>query len=276
MVSRIALALIITLPTAFAGVLVEERTEPMDGGQAEMTRIRLENDRVRVESSQGGEANVFIYRGDIQTMYMINPGNRTYREMSKQDLEKMMGQVNDQMSQMQKMMEEKLQGMPPQQRAMIEQMMKQKMGGMGGPAAAPAQQARTVYTKVASGETVNQWTTDKYEGQRNGQKEMEVWTTGWQEFGITQADFQVFQDLAEFFRGLAPQIGDEMFQVGSAEAEQEQGFAGVPVRRLFYRNGNPYRRSEVTQVTRQDFEAALFEPPQDYRKEAMPTMPGAR
>ena len=46
---------------------------------------------------------------------------------------------------------------------------------------------------------------------------------------------------------------------------------------IYYRNGAPYQQVDVTQVTRQSsFEDALFEPPDGYRREAMPQMPGAR
>jgi hypothetical protein len=264
------LFLALTTPLLFAGVLIEETTQPLSGqGTATTVRIHLDQDRARIESEAGGRPHVIIYRADRQTMYMINPAEKSYREMTNQDLEKMGGQI----SQMQKMMEEKMKNMPPEQRQMMEQIMKQRMGGAGMPA---AQQPQTVYQKVASGETVNQWTADKYEGLRAGRKEMEVWTTGWNEFGVTQSDFRVFQDLGEYFKKLSPQMNDDMFRIGSAQAESQQGYSGVPVRRIFYRNGSPYQKSEVTRVTRQDFERILFEPPDGFRKETMPAMPGAQ
>jgi hypothetical protein len=203
-------------------------------------------------------------------MYMINPADKSYREMTKQNLEA----VGDQMSQMQKMMAEKMKDMPPQQRQMMEQMMKQRMGGAAG--AGAAAQPPMIYKKVASGETVNQWTTDKYEGLRGGQKEIEMWTTGWTEFGVTQNDFRVFQDLAAFFKKLSPGMDDSMFKIGSAQTESGQGFSGVPVRRISYRNGSPDQKFEVTRIVREDFDKILFEPPAGYRKEAMPAMPGPR
>ncbi len=265
------LGLILAAPFCLAGVLIEETTQPLSGqGTSATTRIFLDQERARIESETGGRPHVIIYRADRQTMYMINSAEKTYREMTRQELEKMGTQV----SEMQKMMEEKMKNMPAQQRQMMEQIMKQRMGGAGGMTAAP--QPVTIYRKVASGEAVNQWTADKYEGIRGGQKEMDVWTTGWNEFGVTQNDFRVFQELGEFFKNFNPQMDDEMFKIGSAQADGEQGYSGVPVRRVSYRNGSPYQKSEVTQVKRQEFESNLFEPPDGFRKEAMPSMPGPR
>lgn len=261
----------------FAGILVEQTTKGLTGGGGSDTSIiRLENNRVRIEGSNGGRSHVMIYRADRETMYMIDPAAKTYREMTKQDLEKMMGQASQQMSQMQKMMEEQMKNMPPERRQMVEQMMKQKMGQMPGVAAAATETSRTTYRKVASGETIGQWTCDKYEGTRDGQKQSELWTTNWAGLGVSIDDFRVFQDLARFFERLNPSMADQMFRIGP-EAESEQGYAGVPVRRIYYRNGVPYQQVDVTQVTRQSsFEDPLFEPPDGYRREAMPQMPGAR
>jgi hypothetical protein len=261
----------------FAGILVEQTTKGLTGGGGSDTSIiRLENNRVRIEGSNGGRSHVMIYRADRETMYMIDPAAKTYREMTKQDLEKMMGQASQQMSQMQKMMEEQMKNMPPERRQMVEQMMKQKMGQMPGVAAAAAETSRTTYRKVASGETIGQWTCDKYEGTRDGQKQSDVWTTNWAGLGVSMDDFRVFQDLARFFERLNPSMAVQMFRIGP-EAESEQGYAGVPVRSIYYRNGAPYQQVDVTQVTRQSsFEDPLFEPPDGYRREAMPQMPGAR
>ena len=82
---------------------------------------------------------------------------------------------------------------------------------------------------------------------------------------------------AEFFKQLSPQMNDEMFKIGSAPGESDgEIFSGIPVRRIFFRNGGPDRKSEVTRVARQDFDSNLFEAPSGFRKEAMPSMPGMR
>jgi hypothetical protein len=270
-------AFLLAASLGFAGVLVEQTTKSLPGeARSDTSIIRLESNRARIEGSSGGRDHVMIYRADRETMYMIDPAAKTYREMTKQDLEKMMGQANQQMSQMQKMMEEQMKNMPPERRQMVEQMMKQKMGQLPGIGAAAAETSRATYRKVASGETVGQWTCDKYEGTRDGQKQSEVWTTNWAGLGVSMDDFRIFQDLAQFFERLNPSMSDQMFRIGP-EAESEQGYAGVPVRRIYYRNGAAYQQVDVTQVTRQSsFEDTLFEPPAGYKKETMPQMPGGR
>jgi hypothetical protein len=199
-------------------------------------------------------------------MRMLDFSNNTYREMTEQDVK----QMGDSMAQMRQMMEEKLKNMPPQQRQMVEQMMKQKMGAAmpgAGPAVSPV-----VYAKVASGQSVRQWTCDKYEGKRDGQKVWEVCTVDFNQFGVQPSDMRIFQQMADMFKSLAPQGAEDMFKIGFDDQQSDQDFQGVPVERLSFRNGAPHEKFEITEVTRQDIDDALFEVPQGFRKVEMPQM----
>ena len=79
------------------------------------------------------------------------------------------------------------------------------------------------------------------------------------------ADFQVTKQMAEFFRKLVPQGADSMFAVGTPE---EQGYNGVPVRRVTFRNGQQQSISETTEARRENFAASVFEVPAGFQKEA--------
>jgi hypothetical protein len=62
-----------------------------------------------------------------------------------------------------------------------------------------------------------------------------------------------------------PQNADRVFSVGRAD---EQGFSGVPVRRVIW-TGQAQTIVELTDVSRQSFPASTFEVPAGYKKEAM-------
>lgn len=136
-------------------------------------------------------------------------------------------------------------------------------GAMGSP-------AETLYRKVSAGEQIAQWTCDRYEGRRANEKVEEVWTADWKVFGLTADDFAVLQDLAALFKGLSAQMQVDFLPVGAESAESGPGYSGVPVRRISYRNGKTHQKQEITEVSRQDFEDALFEVPAGFRQSQSP------
>ena len=264
-------ACLLLASAAFAqGVVIVENHGPAQGGQKSATKVHIEGDRLFIETQQDGKKQGVLFLGDAKVMRMLDYSNNTYREMTQQDVQ----QMGDSMAQMRQMMEEKLKNMPPQQRQMVEQMMKQKMGAAmpgAGQASSPV-----VYTKVASGQTVRQWSCDKYEGMRDGQKVWEVCAVDFAQFGVDPSDLRVFQGMAEMFKSLVPQGADDLFKIGFDEPQNDQGFQGVPIDRLSFRNGAPHQKYEVLEVTRQDIDDALFEVPQGFKKVEMPKVGGPR
>jgi hypothetical protein len=263
LIAALVLVPVLAAAPAVADVTIVEQHQPAGGGQPSSTTIHLKERRIRVESTASGVASVVIFDGTRETFFMIDERSKSYREMTKEDLEGMMSQVSGMMAQMR----EQLANMPPGQRQALEKMMAGHMAG----AASPAQQT-TVYKKARSGEKVGQWTCDLYEGRREGEKRWDVCTVSPDALGLTAADFAVLQDLASFFRSMAAQLGD-MFAVGTQAADQQPDlFAGVPVLRVAYRDGKPGDRYVLSEVRRGALDAALFQVPAGYKKEAMPTM----
>lgn len=259
--------LLLWLPALTAGVLMVNTQEFYQGSQQPTTtKLRVEGDRIRIEMEGTGKSDVMIFRGDRQVMWIIDHKAKVYREMTKADI----GRLGGRASEIRAMMQEQLKNMPPERRQMVEKMMKSKMSGMGG----AAQPAKTEYTKVASGQEINQWTCDKYEEIREGQKRREVWTAAPDQLGLETSDFKVMQQMAEFIKGFS-QFGREApFRVGSEAAQQEGDYSGVPVRQIFYQDGRPSSKTEIKEVRREDFDASLFELPEGYKKQEMIEMPG--
>ena len=235
------------------GVLIVEKTT--SGGNTKTNQIQIEKDRMRAESA--GDGRTVVFDGTKQVLWLINDGRKSYSEMTKADADRMGSQLNDAMSKMQ----EQLKSLPPEQRAQIEAMMKGR--GMPGMSTAPA---KIEYRKTGA-DKVGSWACDKYEGTRGGQKVSELCTVDPKTLGFAMSDFQVSKQLVEFFGKIVPQGADAMFSIGTPE---EQGFSGVPVRRISFSNGQQQSVSEISAVSRQTFPASVFEVPAGYQKEAAP------
>jgi Domain of unknown function (DUF4412) len=185
-------------------------------------------------------------------LWLIDEDKKTYNEMTKADVDRLGGQVQDAMA----MVQAQLANMPPAQRAQIEAMMK----GRGMTLAAPVQ--KTEYRRAGT-DTVGKWACDKYEGFQNNQKTSEVCAVDPAAIGFSPADFEVSRQLGEFFRKLMPQNADQLFTFGKAE---EQGFNGIPVRRKTTVAGRE-TTVELTDFSRQTFPDSTFAVPSGFQKQ---------
>jgi hypothetical protein len=242
-------------------VFVEKETR---NGQSGTNQIQLDKNHMRAESNDNGSSRAFIFDGTKQTAYIIDATKKTYTEITKADADRLRGQVDSAMSQMQA----QLANLPPEQRAVVEQMMR----GRGGLPGANAPQAPKIQYRAAGPDKAGQWTCTKYEGYVGQQKTAEVCTVDPKAFGLTASDFDVAKQLADFMKSMVPTAAEKMFLNGTV---QDQGFAGIPVKRTSYSNGAVDSVSEIMDVRHEAIPVSTFDPPAGFRKEALPT-PGAR
>jgi hypothetical protein len=234
------------------GILIAQKMTSASG-TVTTHQIEIEKTRMRAESeAAGGHKMKMVFDGTAQVMRTIDDEAKTYTEMSKADMDKMSAQMSGAMAQMQ----EQMKNMPPEARKRIEAAM-QGRGVPGGGATAP-----TEYKKIGT-DKVGKWTCDKYEGTRAGEKVSELCTVPPATLGFTSGDFEVTKQMAEFFSKLVPQGGDQMFKIGSPTAN---GFSGLPVRTVIFRNGAPSITSEITDASRQNFSDSIFAVPAGYTK----------
>jgi hypothetical protein len=161
-------------------------------------------------------------------------------------------------------MQEQMKNMTPEQRAMVEQAMRGR-GGMPGampPAAAPARPQ----FRPAGSDKVGQWSCSKYEGFRGEEKISEVCTVDPKDLGLAASDFDVAKQLADFLKTISPQSADQNVIIGTPE---DQGFSGVPVRRISYLNGKVSSTSELKEVKHETFPTSTFEVPAGFTKQAL-------
>jgi hypothetical protein len=257
-----------TISLCGAAVLVAGQLHAADGiiitqtttvsGKARTSRVQITKDRMRTEMvSSSGEAEAVVFDGARQVLWIINYDKKTYTELTKADIDRIGGQLNDTMAKLQ----EQLKNLPPERRAQMEQMLK----GRGLPGTSSGA-AKTEYRRAGT-DKVSKWPCVKYEGYRNNQKTSELCTVEPDALGVGPGDFEITQQIGEFFKGLAPQMADRILTIGTAD----QGFTGVPVRRLTTSQGGGVEMlTELSDVSRQNIPDSAFVLPPDLTKSAIP------
>jgi hypothetical protein len=221
-----------------------EKKDPMS------INLWLDKDRVRMEGMGQG---YMIYRGDKELFWMVNEKDKTYTEMTKKDMEEVAGKMDEAM----KKLNEQMAKMPPEQREMMEKMMKGMKGGQ------PGAVSKTTYKKLG-GETVNGWSCDNYEGDRDGEKKSEVCFAAVKKTDITEADVQVLKDMAGFFSKMAKSI--ETFIPTATDNSVPKG---LPVRTVSFKDGKPSAKTEVKEIKKENLSADKFELPAGLTKKNM-------
>jgi hypothetical protein len=259
-VAALGAAMILSAGTSAAadGILIAQKMTSATG-TVTTHQIEIEKTRMRAESEgAGGRKTKIVFDGTAQVMRTIDDDAKTYSEMSKADMDKMSAQMSGAMAQMQ----EQMKNMPPEARKRMEAAM-QGRGMPGGAVATP-----TEYKKIGT-DKVGKWACDKYEGTRDGEKVSELCTVPPATLGFTPADFEVTRQMAEFFSKLMPQGSEQMFRIGSPAAN---GFSGLQVRTVIFRNGAPSLTMEITDASRLTFPDSIFAVPAGYTKRDL--MPG--
>ena len=242
---------------AQAGIIVKS-VERSGQKKIEMeTTMMVDQNKLRIESNEKDEQNVVIFRGDKKVFWVLKTSDKTYVEMTQEDL----AELKAQMDNMQKMMAEQMKNMPEEQRKMMEKMMPSAAGA--------AKKMKTDYKKKGSGEKVGKWSCDHYEGFRDGKKTGELWTASWDQIGLKRSDMSAFKQMAEFFEAIS-QDASEFMKIGSEEWEKEQGLSGVPVRWIDMEDGQTDSQGEIKEIRKQDIKASLFDIPSGYEKEDNP------
>lgn len=211
---------------------------------------------MRLEMSGEDLDKIAIFRMDREALWFINVEEKTYLEITKQDLEAIRAKMENAM----KMYEEQMKNMPPEQREMMAAMMKDKM---------PEKAPEISYKKTASGEKVNQWVCDKYEGYAEGKKHMDIWTADWKRLGLDPDDFKVMQEMGEFFKELVKGRAPFFFKVGTDNGDDGQFFSGLPIKTIVYSENQTTHTTEIMEMKEQEFAPSLFELPEGFKKEEL-------
>ena len=240
---------------AWSGMVMVYEQETYGRPGKETTTVYMGKDRMRTETKGSGRDQVFIFRGDRKLFWMIDNKEGTYTEMTREDVKKLKGRMDEAM----KTYEEQMKNVPPEQRKMMEAMMKDRM---------PQQPPRTAYRKVASGVKVNRWVCDRYDGYLGKEKKEEVWTADPGQFDLRPEEFQVFDDVRDFMEEFSKE-SMPFFRIEKDAGRKGSDFSGVPVRMIHYSKGEKRDRMELTEMQRKDVAPSLFELPGGIKKKEM-------
>ena len=242
--------------SAADGILIHEQTTT--GGKTETHQIQIDQHRMRADTTTGaGEKQAIVFDGTKKVMLIINYDKKTYTETTQDEVNRMSGQVSDAMAKMQ----EQMKNLPPEQRARVEAMMAGR-GGMAG---------------AAGGGAVK---TEYQENRRRSRRQVELRQV--RRFARRREDDRALHRRAADARLHGRRLrGDErspgvLRQARAKERRQsvwnrlaaDQGFSGVPVRRVTF--GPGASTSELLDVTRQTIPDSAFAVPDGFQKQASP------
>ena len=192
-VLAIALALVWTFSLfsyagkPFEGIVemksVVHTTMPMMGEQTKQKHDITYYGPGKIKVVELPDSQVTIIRGDKGLVWSIDLKNKTYTEMTFEQIAEMQKQARAQMRQARSQVAQELENLPPEQREMVEQMMQSRMGKamqdmMEG-------KFRLTWNKTGDTEKILGYKCVKYVGLLNGQPFMEVWVTDKYDLGET-------------------------------------------------------------------------------------------
>jgi hypothetical protein len=142
--------------------------------------------------------------------------------------------------------------------ASVQQRIATDAASRGQAALAPITYKRTGSSKVGN------WSCTTYDGFRGAEKVAEVCAAEGNAIGLTSADFTLAREAIDMVKVIAPPETIERIPVYGTV--QSQGFAGFPVRRVNFRNGQPEVTTELVEFKREAVPPSNFDIPAGYNK----------
>jgi hypothetical protein len=254
--TALALASLLLPAVASAGIVMTFETREPGGAQAHAGTIWIEGKNARIQSS-GGEA---IYRGDKDLVWFMQAGEKTYLELTRQEVTRMSAQIDALTAQVQA----QLASLPPEQRAMAEKMMAGQMGQAAGMKPEPVR-----FTPLGKTETINGWPCTGYAVSGGGSERREAWVTDYASFGLTANDLQPLRGLTELMSPLGKHAAKG--RQGAFSAAFEAEVPGLPVRTLTFLPGGQSAH-EIKTFAREDVPASQFDLPPGLKRQPLPSM----
>jgi hypothetical protein len=246
-------ALLVAANAAHAGTILETISRELapDGESSTMSTY-AQAGSMRVEGNAGD--GVMIFRND--TIYLVNPREKSYAIMDHETMKRMAEQVNPALKQMR----EQLAKMPPEQREQMEKMMAQRMPGLG-------KQKTQDIRKTSRTEKIGGVPCTYVEVVEDGVLSDELCVAapgalkGTQE--LMDAAMKMSALLKEMTSTLdAPWLKDMM----ERQAANYEKLGGVPVLTRHFTDGKASHETTIKSVRTEAIPAASFEVPAGYTK----------
>jgi len=269
---------VLALPCLLAPALAHAAaTIVVQTGKQAPSTIYADGDRLRMEMAPDSgpavpahgpgaaarAASVVIVDAVARKMVMVNDRDKTFTEITEDDVKRMKGQMDAMRAQM----AERTKNMTPEQRAQMESMMGPRAAEMLKGDAKPA-----VWKFEALGQkkTVNGFACEMYRVLLDGQPHEEDCISPWSAHLVDRA---VFSGLEKFGESMNENLG-----VGSGLGMPVlHQFPGMPISRvILLPDGSRGEESQVKSIGHGAVPAAKFAPPPGYTKKDLPQMGAGR
>lgn len=267
---------------ALAGVVFEVETTYAAGSRTgtESSRMSVQGESFKIETLPGDQEDgerrdEMIFRGDRRQMVVVDHEERSYVVVDGEAVQRLGGQMQDQMQQAMKELEKRLEGLDPKQREMMEKLLGGGVGGMLGKAAGetpkrpPAEFRDTGERATRAG-----YPCVRYDVLRAGERVRELWVTDWDNVEGGRQAAAAFEAMGGFFREMIDSFddmlgGSGLFDGVNDPIESLAEVPGFPVVTRSFEDGELESEAVLRSVTERDLDPAAFEPPEGYRLKTM-------
>ena len=254
---------------ALAGAILNTETKEYHVDPPAMGTTKMLADgkllRIEINSLSSEEDGLLIYRGDRNELIVADNERLEYFVIDEQTMNQMAAQVSDAMKQV----EEMLKSMPPEERAMAEQMMKQQMPGLQ-----PVSETPSTLRKTGVSDTINGFDCEFFEVMQGGRKTREMCVAEWGDIEGGQEAVDAMIGMGSFFERMheafAETAGTNFMGPQQEVFAQMRELGGYPVFARDYDDAGALEGESSLKSSRAEaVDAALFEPPEGYRKQDM-------
>jgi hypothetical protein len=222
-------------------------------------KILIAPDKIRLDLTTGTETHRFLYLKQKDAVFLLQPEEKAYSEISRKDLQSMGRRLDEAMNKVR----EQLKNLPPEQREMMEKMMTSALPQ------APIPPAMPEFKKTGT-EKIGTWNTVKMTGYQEKKKIAEAWVIDWKAAGFTKNDLSALKELGDFYSSVKIQAMPEL----NLQAQMD-ALDGFPVRMQNLDDGGKVIATlDVISIHPGKSPDSEFEIPAGYQKKKMDWMAG--
>lgn len=246
-------ALVLAAHGAHAGTILETVTRELaPDGETATAATYAQNGNLRVEGKAGD--GVLIFRND--TIYIVNPRERTYVVMDRASMQRMAEQINPALKQMQ----EQLAQMPPEQRAQMEKMMGERMPGFG-------KDKTQEFRKTRRSDRIGGYPCTFVEVLENGALTDELCVAAPSSIRGAQELLDAATKMSVLLKDMLSTLDAPWLrQTMERQVANYEKLGGVPVLTRHYSDGKPVHETTIKAIRSETIAATSFEVPAGYEQ----------
>ncbi len=250
----------------WAGVLLVETRKPFRrGADVTTTTLRIEPARVAIDKRGPEGRETILFHTEPLMVRVVNHGDKFYREFDEQSLKGLRQGLRETQAAMRRRADDELQRMSPEQRKRMQASIKARLRSSATDSSGAARPAPE-YTKVWSGEQVNRWQCDRYEGRVDGEKVWDACVVTWARLDVTPEEVAAFDKAIETLESLHLLDGYALLDIKSEQDAKASSYAGIPIQRIRLRAERPAGVFEVQELEHREFTDVDFSPPPGYQQ----------